>query len=63
VKESRDVSNGRRGVPVSKPVPANNDLSLEDPTGVKTPELAVTAADEALAVATPAGQNNASDVK
>jgi hypothetical protein len=36
---------------------------LEDPTGVKTPELAVTAADEALAVATPAGQNNASDVK
>jgi Flp pilus assembly protein CpaB len=56
VRESRDVTNGRRGIPVSQPVPANNDVSrnatdLDHATGVKTPEIAVAANEDSLVAA------------
>ena len=54
IKESRDVTSGRRGIPVSQPAPANNDVSLDDATGVKSPEVAVAAGEEALLAVAPA---------
>jgi pilus assembly protein CpaB len=51
VRESRDVSSGRRPIPVAQPAPGNNDLGLGTLSGVKEPEITVAPSDEPLALA------------
>jgi pilus assembly protein CpaB len=51
VRESREVSSGRRTIPVTKPAPSANDLGAGVLSGVKEPELTVTIGEEPLALA------------
>jgi len=63
VRESRDVSGGRRQLPVAQPAPAANDLGLNIPSGVKLAEHDLFVSEQPLAALPPAAPAEATNVK
>ncbi|HZN35214.1 MAG TPA: Flp pilus assembly protein CpaB [Pirellulaceae bacterium] len=64
IRESREISAGRREVPVSQPIPAPaNDQVGRIPTGVKVPDVAYELGEEPLAALAPVAPEGAKEVK